>query len=95
MLEVKRDDKGNMTAVCEYLLFNKLGQLTEEGETMFIGELEINPEHRGNGILKGFIKTLLTKYPKAEQCFFYRRKKYPDRDYRVYTREQFELLTRR
>lgn len=94
MIECVRDDKGNITAVIEYLLFNKQGQLTEEGETVFIGEMEINPEHRGKKIIRRFIKTILTKYPKAERCIFFRRYKYPNRDYKTYTRQQFELLTK-
>jgi hypothetical protein len=49
MIECIRDEKGNITAVCEWLLFNEKGLIDEKGETIFIGELEINPEHRGNG----------------------------------------------
>ena len=94
MIECIRDDKGNITAVIEYLIFNNLGQLTEEGDTVFIGELEINPEHRGKKVIRHFIKTILNKYPNAKKCLFFRRYKYPSRDYRMYTREQFELLTK-
>jgi hypothetical protein len=94
MIEVVRNDKGDITAICEYLIFNNLGGLDEEGNKIFIGDVEINPEHQRKSILRHFIKVLLVKYPKLEQCYFYRKKKYPYRDYRTWTRAKLELLTK-
>ena len=94
MIACLRDTEGNITAVIEYLLFNEQGCLDDNGEGMFIGELEINPIHRGNGALKELIKMLLAKCPQAKKCVFFRKTKYPDRERRIYTREQFELLTK-
>jgi hypothetical protein len=94
MIACLRDAEGNITAVIEYLLFNQQGNLDENGDGMFIGECEINPIHRGNGALRELIKMLLAKCPKAKKCVFFRKTKYPEREHRTYTREQFELLTR-
>ena len=94
MIACLRDQEGNITAVIEYLLFNEKGNLDDNGEGMFIGELEINPIHRGNGALKELIKLLLAKCPQAKECVFFRKTKYPDRECRTYTRQQFELLTK-
>ena len=100
MIEVTRDAQGNITAVVEYLIFDNNGQLHDEGNQIFIGEVEINPEHRRKQILRTFIKTILNKYPKLERCCFcrflkYPKDKYPDRrDVRFYTRKHFELLTK-
>jgi membrane-associated HD superfamily phosphohydrolase len=55
---------------------------------MFIGEFEINPEHRGTGVVQYFIKTLYHKNPQAKRLVFLREYKYPGRDARTYTREQ-------
>lgn len=84
MIEVIRDDKGDITAVCEWLLFDNDGRLNENGETVFVGELEINESHRGNGVLKHFIKRGIELNPKAKKIFWFREKKYPGRGMRVY-----------
>lgn len=94
MLEVLHNEDGSLKAVMEYLIFNEQGQLNEQGDRVFIGEMEINPQSRGNGVIKGFIKTILNKYPNLKTCVFFREYKYPNRGFRSYTRKQFELLTK-
>lgn len=89
MIEVIYDGHGNIKAVCEWLLFNKLGKIDDEGHLLFIGDMEIVQAYRGNGVVKEFIRRLLDKVPQATRCFFYRKKKYPGRDYRVYDRTKW------
>ena len=92
MLEIIRDDKGNIKAVCDYLIINKQNRIDKEGSNFIIEEVEINPEYRNNGILRKFIKIMLIKYPKIEIFYFVRGYKYPGRAMRIYTRKQFETL---
>lgn len=87
MIECIRDDKGNITAVCEWLLFNTEGRIDEKGETIFIGELEINPEHRHNGCIQHFIRRGIELNPQAKRIFWFRERKYPGRGYRIYNVE--------
>lgn len=88
MLEVIRDEQGRMTAVCEWLTFNQEGKLDEHGLTVFIGELEINPEHRGKGVIRQLAREIRKKAPQASRVFWFRMSKYPKRGHRVYTVEQ-------
>jgi len=94
MLETIKDDKGNLKAVCVYMIINKEQRVDPKGDKIIIEEMEINPEYRGNGVARQFIKNLLTKYPALETCHFIREYKYPNRGVRTYTRKQFELLTK-
>jgi GNAT superfamily N-acetyltransferase len=87
MIECLRDNEGRIVAVCEWLLF-KDGVLARDGDVMFVGELEINPEFRGKGVIKHFINTLYRKNPQAKRLVYLREYKYPDRSHRDYTREQ-------
>jgi hypothetical protein len=95
MIECIRDEKGNITAVCEWLLFNEKGLIDEKGETIFIGELEVNPEHRRNGCIGRFIKSIVfTKAAHAKRIFWFREYKYPDRGPRFYNVEQLKRRMR-
>ena len=93
MIEIYYKD-GAMRAVCEYLLFTEDMLIAEHGETMFIGEIIIDPAYRNNGIISYFIKMLLLKHPEAKRCFFYRKEKYPHKDISIYERLQFERRAR-
>ena len=88
MLEVLHNEDGTIKAVAEYLIFDNEGRLNEEGNRLFVGELEINPLARGNGVIRKFTKTILNKYPKVINIIYFRLYKYPSRGLRVYTREQ-------
>jgi hypothetical protein len=92
MIECIRDPEGRITAVCEWLLFNEKGLIDDKGETIFIGEVEINPEHRGNGTLKEFIKRGIRLNPQAKRIFWFREKKYPGRGYRMYSIERLKKM---
>ena len=92
MLEIIRDDKGDIKAVCDYLIINNENRIDKDGQTLIIEEIEINSAFRNNGVLKIIIKTLLEKYPKLETCKFVREYKYPGRLLRTYKRKQFETL---
>lgn len=94
MLETIKDEKGNLKAVCDYTIINKDRIIDLKGNQILIEEMEINPEARGNGVARQFIKNLLAKYPALEFCHFVREYKYPNRGVRTYTRKQFELLTK-
>ena len=85
MIDVMRDPEGRITAVCEWLLFNDKGEMDEKGQTIFIGELEISEGHRGNGIIRGFIRRLAGFNPQATRVFWFREKKYPGRGARIYS----------
>jgi GNAT superfamily N-acetyltransferase len=87
MLEVIRDNEGRITACCEWLLFNDKGLLDEKGETIFVGELEINPEHRGNGVIRKLIRRGIERSPHAKRIFWFREYKYPGRGHRMYSTE--------
>jgi hypothetical protein len=96
LIECIKDDTGNLKAVCSYVIINREEKIDyTDGQFILIEEMEINPEYRHNGIVMGFIRTLLNKYPKLEVCLFVREYKYPGRPVRFYTRKQFELLTKR
>lgn len=92
MLETILDESGNLKACIEWLTYNSNGTLDDLGEGVFIGELYINPNFRGNGVLKQFIKIIISKCPQAKGCFFYRETKYPGRGYRYYTKERWLKL---
>jgi hypothetical protein len=92
MIETLRDSNGNITAVIEYLMMTEEGILNDDGPVMVLAHLEINPEWRGNGAIRRFIKIILSKNPLAEKCFYIRGLKYPDRKPKMYSRKQFEKL---
>jgi hypothetical protein len=91
MIECVRDDQGRILAVCEWLLFRD-GVFREDGNMLLVGDIEINPDKRGNGIIRKFIRVLYEKNPQAEWLFFYRNYKYPGRPGKLYTREQIKKL---
>ena len=92
MIECLRDDAGRITAVCEWLLFNDEGRLDENGKTVFIGELEINPEHRGNGVFKKMLERLSVNNPGATRVFWLREHKYPGRKPKIYDANKFRNM---
>lgn len=90
MLEVLRNSSGNITAVCEWLPFNERLEIDQNGTVVFIGELEINKEHRGNGVFKKILRKVYDKNPQALVACWYRNIKYPDRGMVKKTRSQIE-----
>ena len=84
MIEVIRNPKGDIIAVCEWLLFNEKGLLDDKGTFIMIAELEINKECRGNGVMKKMIKAIHVRSLGANKVFFWRKIKYPTRDFHIY-----------
>ena len=93
MLELIKDDQGNIHAVCEYYVVDKDGHMKDDGEYIWISEVEVAPQYRNNGCLRKFVKIICEKYPNAKAGYFHRLKKYPNRRPRIYTRKQWESLT--
>ncbi len=87
MIATIRDTENRITAVCEYLRFQD-GKLDDKGTDVFIGEMEVNPEHRNNGIFKKMIKAVYDKNQDFHRVVWFRQYKYPGSKPRVYTREQ-------
>jgi GNAT superfamily N-acetyltransferase len=87
MIAVLRDENNRITAVCEWLTFDG-GQLSDDGKDVFIGEFEVNPEHKGNGVFKKLIRRVYEKNNDFQRVFWFREYKYPGSGPRVYTREQ-------
>lgn len=92
MLEVIHDDNKNIIAVCEWWLVDKEGNFDKNGEFIWVAEVEINPLERNKGILKEFIKRLAKKVPQAKFGYFWRLKKYPYRQVRMYSRNKWLSL---
>ena len=80
MIAVIRDDEHRIQAVCEWLTF--------DDKEIFIGEFEINPEHRGKSIFKELIRKIYEANPLFEKVCWFRKNKYPDREIREYSRDQ-------
>lgn len=91
MIEVIHDDVGGIKAVCDYIV-TKDNILDENGDTMFICDMEIVPAYRGNGMVRTVIRNILAKRPNLKTCSWFREYKYKGRPLKTYTREQFEKL---
>ena len=83
MIEVIRNDSGDIIAVCEWLLFNERGIIDDRGDICFIAELEINKSCRGNGVLRQILKGIESKAMTAKRVFYYRENKYPGREVKI------------
>ena len=92
MIEILRTDKGEIKAVAEYYIVNEDGSFNRKGEFVWINEVEISPQYRGNGILKTFAKNIMEREPQAKFGYFWRQYKYPDRKPRIYHRFQWLKL---
>ena len=90
MIEILRDDKENIIAVCEWWLVDKYGNFDKTGEYVWIQELEVNPEYRHKGLYKFFIKIITDKVPWSKYGYFSRRK-YNSR-VRMYSRSKWLKL---
>ena len=78
MLVVKRDEEGNIIAVCEWWAFTD-GGLAIDGEIVYLFHTEINKDHRGNGLLKEIYKEVAKLNPHMKKCSWMRGYKYPNR----------------
>lgn len=90
MLEIIKDSN-SVLAICEWNTFNSYGTIDEYGEILIVSHIEV---FQGNGkhYIMTIINNILNKSPQAKSCYFIRDYKYPNRQVRKYSREQFERL---
>jgi hypothetical protein len=87
MLEIIRDDFGNIICACEYRLLNQQGRYDKNGKYIWIHEVEISKSYRNNGIIKKLIKNISDKVPDFEYCYFARYKR--NKKVRCYSRKNW------
>ena len=75
MLEIIRDNEGNILVACEYRLLNPQGRYDKNGKYIWIHEVEISKSYRNNGLIKKLIKNISDKVPDFEYCYFARYKR--------------------
>lgn len=90
MLEIIKDNNNNIKAVCEWSLVDCNGHFDTKGEYIWINNIFINPEERGNGMIKRFTKKITDKVPWFRYGYF-KRSKYNER-HRIYDRNQWLRL---
>lgn len=78
MLEIIRDDYGNILAAAEWRKVNEHGQNDKNGKYIWIHEVEISKPYRDRGMLKELIRSISNKFPEFEAAYF-RRDKYNGR----------------
>jgi len=93
MIEVIRDDKGNLKAVVEYYIVNQDGSMNDKGIYCWINECEISPQYRNNGCIGKFVNIITKKYPQLKAGYYHRLGKYPNRLPKMFTRNQWLRLT--
>ena len=94
MIEVLRNDQGEIVAVCEYIIINDQVEEEQFGNRCFIKYLEINQSLRRRDCIARLVKQMMLKHPKTMTCEWYRMAKYPQRRLSKVTRTQGEKLTR-
>lgn len=87
MLEIIRDEQGNIKGVIEYYIVNSDGTMNDKGEYCWVNECEISPQYRNNGGIKKFISAIIIKYPQLKFGYF-KRHKYDDR-VKMFSRNQW------
>jgi len=92
VIEILKDNKENIKAVCEWQLVDSNGNFKQNGEFVWISEVEISSQYRNNGILKVFARIIMTKAPQAKFGYFWRQKKYPNRKIKIYHKYQWLKL---
>ena len=92
MLEILRTDRNEIKAVCEWSLVDINGNFSQKGEFVWVSEVEIAPQYRGNGILKSFARIIMGKCPQAKFGYFWRQSKYPGRKPRIYHKARWLKL---
>ncbi len=93
MLEVIKSNTGEIKACLEWYLVDKDGNFSQQGEFVWINEIEISPQYRNNGILREFIRVVVPKVPLTCRFgYFWRRDKYPNRKIRIWHKSQWLRL---
>jgi len=89
MIATYKDDKGNIQAVAEWWLVNIDGTFNDKGDYVWISELENNKDYRHKGLIKYFIKKICDATPNAKYGYFWRKKKYPNKRQKMYSRKSW------
>ena len=91
MIEVLRDSNENICAVCEWNIIGDDGRICDDGRYLLIGDVEINKDLRGKGLLKKMIFRLrdMLGGRNIERVVFVRGYKYPYRKPSVYSAKRF------
>ena len=75
MLLAHRDAYGNLEAVLDYQVVDAQGQITPDGQYIWVEQLEVNRMLNATGYIQGFIQALATLYPLAKGAYWVRRDK--------------------
>ena len=94
MLEIIKDNLGNIKAVCEFYSVNEKGEWDKSGIYCWINEVFVSKSYQNNGCLRKFVEMITSKYPQFQFGYFWRRKKYGNR-IRIYHKFRWLKLIRR
>jgi len=89
MLEIVRNSIGEILGACEFFVVNKDGSLNDKGEYVWINECEVSKSSERKGILAELIRMIIPRCPSANYGYFWRKRKYPQRTPRLYSRRQW------
>ena len=92
MLEVLRTKDGEIKAVCEWYLVNINGEYDKDGIYCWINECEVSKQFENAGCLREFIKIITSNWPQLQFGYFWRKRKYPNREPRIYSRSRWLKL---
>ncbi len=85
MIEVLKDQDGKIIAYCEWTLTDPRGIQTNGGTHIYIYDLWT---YKRNGSIPKIIKAIYKKTPTAENVYWVRRDKYPNRT-TIYNKRRF------
>ncbi len=89
MMETVVDEYGNVKGCIEWLPY-KQGHLDDKGDIIFIGEMYISKQYRGNGVCRKLMSAVYDKCIQDIKGFmFYREYKYPGKGPVFYTKAQW------
>lgn len=91
MITTIHDDQNYIVAYLEWRQVSASGFDKYGGEYIFVADMWIHPEHRGQGLLQELISKVLLIAPEAKFCY-YQRRKYDDRMSPLIRREVYENL---
>ena len=93
MLEVIKDEQGNIKACLEFYVVDANGNYDVNGEFVWINEVCISHQYKNNGLLKELTRNVLAKVPpSAKFGYFWRQDKYPNRKMKIWHKKQWERI---
>jgi len=92
MLEIIKDELGNIKACLEFYSVNEKGEWDFKGIYCWINEVAVSKSYQNNGCLRKFVKIITSKYPQFQFGYFWRQNKYPDRKIRIYHKARWMKL---